>query len=157
MMSLKEQKVKLPYKKIVIAVNPEEECLGPLKEFAKSVDFGDAQIHLVHVFEIRHYMNEFAAYEFPQENNMPEIEKGIITLLDNVEKELFSSSKPRSVEKHCLFNASPADGLVDYTNDKKIDLVVVPTRGKKGIAGLFSTSFAHHMCQFTKCPVFVLK
>ena len=149
--------MKLPYKKIVIAVNPEDQCLEPLKEFSKNTDFGDTEVHLVHVFEIRHYMNEFAAYEFPQEDNMAEIEKGIITLLNNVEKELFSSLKPKLVEKHCLFNASPAEGLVNYIDDKKADLVIVPTRGKKGIAGLFSTSFAHHMCQFTKCPVFVLK
>lgn len=141
----------------MIAVNPEDQCLTPLKEFTKNADFEGAEIHLVHVFEIRHFINEFSAYEFPQENNKPEVEKGIITLLSNVEKELFTASKPSSIEKHCLFHTSPADGLLEYIESKNADLVIVSTRGKKGIAGLFSTSFAHHMCQFTKCPVFVLK
>lgn len=149
--------MKLPYKNIVIAVNPENQCLGPLKDFTKNADFEGADVHLVHIFEIRHFLNEFAAYEFPQEENMPEVEKGVLTLLDNIEKELFSNSKAKSVQKHCLFNSSIADGMVEYVDSKNADLVVVSTRGKKGIAGLFSTSFAHHMCQFAKCPVFVLK
>lgn len=150
--------MKIAYNNILLAVNLEDHCMNSLKEFVGKVDLTDSVVHLVHIFEIKHFVNEFASYSFPEESNKESVKDGVLNVLVSWEKELFNNNKmPKKVINHCLFHGNPKDAMVEYANEHKIDLMVVPTRGKSWMSGIFSSSFANHMCQFTKCAVLSLK
>jgi len=56
-----------------------------------------------------------------------------------------------------LLANDPAEELAHYLKQEKAHLVVVGTRGLKGFAGLFTSSFAQHMLRNAPCDVLVLR
>lgn len=142
-------------KTIVLCVDLREESLNTLKSVTKKIDLTGAKIHLIHAFEIQSGMMEFATFVYPTEEQYPDIEKSVLELLGQLQKDLGLSED--QVEKHCYFSHSKEVAVTDYLTSKKADLVVLATRGKHGLEGFFASSLADYLCKYSPCDVLVLR
>jgi hypothetical protein len=150
--------MKLNPKNILIAVAINNPCKESLVEFFKGSDFSNSHVTLAHVFEIHQYINEFTPYTYPPEDQIENIKEEVENHLKNWEGALFEAGKePSQVNRVCFFHSSPKEGMIDYINEHKFDLMVVATRRKSGLGQVFSSSFAQAMCNSVETPVLVLK
>ncbi|MFZ8934846.1 MAG: universal stress protein [Bacteriovoracaceae bacterium] len=147
----------MQFKNITLAVVPENFCFEGYKKFFADKNLENVTVNLVHIFEIRNFINEFSAYTYPDEEMMPKIKGQFLEMLERFGQELFGDCKAVEVKAHCLFNTDIKKGMVDFLDENKSELVLVPTEGKHGLSGIFHSSFAQHLCQFSHCPVLVLK
>lgn len=139
-------------KKITICVDLNDLCFKNLKKLAGNPILKDAEIHLVHFFEIQVYTAEFTPFVFPNQDQYPEIEKSTIQALSNLEKDLNIQAT-----KKCLFVHSPEEAVHDYLKDTKSNLVVVSTQGTHGIEGFFHSSFTDYLTKYSPCDVYVVR
>jgi nucleotide-binding universal stress UspA family protein len=51
----------------------------------------------------------------------------------------------------------PAHGIADYAQDKKAELIVIPSHGRTGITRLLIGSVAERVVRLAHCPVLVLR
>jgi universal stress protein A len=52
---------------------------------------------------------------------------------------------------------APAEEIVKYANAEEIDLIVMGTHGRKGVAHLFVGSVAEHVVRAAPCPVLAVR
>jgi nucleotide-binding universal stress UspA family protein len=144
-------------KNIVLCASLNDESLDLLKELKNSSIFEDSNVHLVHCFEVQLYTADFAPYVYPTEDKYPEIEEASKNILKAVEEELKTNPSINSFETKVFFSQSPKQKIKEYLDEVKADVVVVATRGKHGIEGLFSSSFAEFLVKFSPCDVHILR
>lgn len=144
-------------KNVVICASLNEESLDLIKSLKNSPLLNNTKIHLVHCFEIQVYTSDFSPFIYPTEDKYPEIEKATLKILEGLAKDMCSADQLKNVVKHVFFTQSPKQKIREYLNDKKADLVIVATRGKHGIEGLFSSSFAEHLVKYSPCDVHILR
>lgn len=146
------------YKNIVIAVSMNEACQETLKGLAGNLLFQNAKVHLVHTVAIYTYMNELSLNTYPAADQYPAIQELVSGYLSTLEAEIFSDgAKPMAVNKVCRFHHSPKEDMLAFLKDANADLVVVATRGKHGIEGLFASSFTEYLSKFAPCDILVLR
>lgn len=139
-------------KKITVCVDLNDLCFQNLKKLANHQLLKDAEIHLVHFFEIQVYAAEFTPFVFPNQDQYPEIEKSTLQALSNLEKDLNITA-----QKKCLFVHSPEEAVHEYIKDNKSELVIVSTQGKHGIDGFFHSSFTDYLVKYSPCDVYVVR
>jgi nucleotide-binding universal stress UspA family protein len=140
-------------KKIVIAVNLEENTQRPLKGL-KDLEFApDAEIHLVHVMQEILYAKGLQSYPLPEER--PRIEERILAVLSDIQQEFLPGHK--RVVRKCIFDTNVKASFTDYVKQQGADLVVVATRGKYGPENFFDSSFAQHQLKYSPGNVLILR
>lgn len=144
-------------KNIVLCASLNDESLTLLKELKSSPLLENAKVHLIHCFEVQLYTADFAPYIYPTEDKYPEIAEASKTILKGVEDELKKNPAIKSFETEVFFSQSPKQKVKEYLENINADLVVVATRGKHGIEGLFSSSFAEFLVKFSPCDVHILR
>lgn len=142
-------------KNIVICTDLNQNSLDTLKTFPRNLDFKEAILHFVHVFEIHMYNADIVPVIYPTEAQYPEIEQSTLGILDKLARDL--GAKEDQVRLKCFFSHSREERINTYLNDVKADLVVVATRGKHGIQGFFSSSLADFLCKYSPCDVLVVR
>lgn len=142
---------------IVLCVGLNEPCLETLAQLADSQLIKNAKkIHLIHCFEIQIYTSELVApYIFPTKDKYPEIEAATTKILENLAIKLGVEKDKYALQ--CFFTESPKKKTKEYLEEVGADLCVVATRGKHGIKGLFSSSFAEHLLKYSPCDIYVLR
>jgi nucleotide-binding universal stress UspA family protein len=60
-------------------------------------------------------------------------------------------------EATVITSAAPAQTILAYATDHKIDLIVVGTHGRSGLARLFMGSVAQHVVRLAPCPVLTVR
>ena len=63
----------------------------------------------------------------------------------------------KRIEPVVLTGASPADEICKYAAKKKIDMIVVSTHGRTGLAHLLIGSVAEKIVRHAPCPVLTLR
>ncbi len=144
-------------KEIVLCASLTDESLDLLKSLKNSTLLDDARIHLVHCFEIQVYTNEFSPYIYPTEDKYPELTEAAKGILQNVENELKKFHPDTEFIKEVYFTQSPKQKMKEYLKEMNADLVVVATRGKHGIEGLFTSSFAEFLVKYSPCDIHILR
>lgn len=142
-------------KKVTIAVPNEPELMENIFRVKNYIDISQTHCVLIHYFSISHYMNEFTPYVFPNEGQKVEIKASILKMLENTRNKLGLTEQNSTLL--CEFTNSPRADMVDYLKTNKQDMVVVATRGKHGIPGLFDSSFAEYLNKFSPCDILVLR
>jgi nucleotide-binding universal stress UspA family protein len=56
-----------------------------------------------------------------------------------------------------LTSPSPAESILSYARDAEIDLIVIGTHGRHGLAQLFLGSVAQHVSRSATCPVLMVR
>lgn len=141
----------------MVAVDLSDHSINLLKEKLSKRDWsGVSEVHLVHGFQLQIYADNFYFTAYPMEDQYEEVKKSVNELLDGLAKEVFKGEGP-AITKECIISSSPTKDLVDYAGEKKIDELIIGTRGKHGIAGLFSSSFAEYMVRHAPCELHILR
>src|SRR5262249_37249625 len=68
-----------------------------------------------------------------------------------------NSRNPLPVVAIVITAGAPATAIVNYANDKEIDLIVVGTQGRGGVAHLLMGSVAERVVRTARCPVLTVR
>lgn len=145
------------YKHIVIDVPLDPESLKQIFSLNHSPLFLKAKkVTLLTIY------NEKMSNELPShivdKHDFPDIENHILSLLEEVKKNLIPSDvDPLSWKTVCLFNADTKRVSVEFLQEQKADIAIVATRGEQGIEGLFKDSFTFYLVESAPCDVYVIR
>lgn len=142
-------------KTIVIYTTLEEECLNNLKHLKKDLDLKNSQIHIITIVKIQLYNFDLTPYIYPTENQYVEIENSAIEIMKGLGDSLGVGNK--EIIYKCYFEYDVKTKARHYLQEVAADLVIVSTRGKHGVQGLFSSSFADYLCKFSPCDILVIR
>lgn len=133
---------------------PSDAALATAKDLATR--FG-ASLHLVHVLEdpyaVAAYSVEALGYLPPgmKETWQHEAEKHLNALLTPAERLQFKATTT------VLFSGSAAREIVEHAQDKRIDLIVMGTHGRGGMAHLLLGSVTERVVRTATCPVLTVR
>lgn len=142
----------------MVAVDLSDHSINLLKDKLSKRDWsGVSEVHLVHGFQLQIYADNFYFTAYPMEDQYEEVKKSVDELLNNLASEVFKGDGGPKIVNDCVISSSPTKDLCDYAKDKKIDEMIIGTRGKHGISGLFSSSFAEYMVRHAPCELHILR
>ena len=61
------------------------------------------------------------------------------------------------IETYIIISQSTVKSILDFAEEKNVDLIVVGTRGRSGIKKLLLGSTASGIVTYSSCPVIVVK
>jgi nucleotide-binding universal stress UspA family protein len=75
--------------------------------------------------------------------------------LDKVK--LKANEKNIQIKTEIIASTNTAGGIVDYAEDKGVDLIVVGTRGRSGFKKILLGSVAYKVVTYSHCPVLIVR
>ncbi len=78
-------------------------------------------------------------------------------LANRVEKIKLERATKMEISTEVVQGTTPSVAIVDYANNRDIDLIVINTHGRKGVKKLVLGSVAEKVIQESTCPVLALK
>ena len=123
-------------------------------EYAQTVASAfNAEIHLLHVLqEPVTMLPESALAVAPPAVNMPELMEAAEQGLDRI-----SQSTSNSVTNRSVVSGPPAEEIVRYARDAGVDLIVLGTHGRTGLAHVLLGSVAEKIVRKAPCPVLTVR
>lgn len=115
-----------------------------------------ASLHLLHV------VDDLATRSMPLAAPVPNIG----ALQQEMEREaqrqldrLLTDEDRRALRAHAvvLTSSTPAHAILSYARDECVDLVIVGTHGRSGLAQFFMGSVAQHVVRAAPCPVLTIR
>lgn len=143
--------------KVVVAVNLDQDNLKNVLQLKGKPLLEQSGVTFVHIFKTEVYTLDITPFIYPSKEQYPEIEKSVISILENLGRELLSPEAFKLAEFKCFFDISPKEKMIEYLNEVRPDVVVSATRGVHGVKGIFVSSFTDYLCRFSPCPVYVLR
>ena len=145
-------------KKVVLGIGLSSEMTELIKPL-RDMDFlSHSEIHFVHVFNSTSFTTVFGdfpiIYPVAVAVDPKAIEESVLTFLTKFSQEVIPDNFKGKVVTKCLFDNSPKDKFCDYVNENRFDLVIIPTRQKRG---LFESSFAQFVNKHTHANMLILK
>jgi hypothetical protein len=142
--------------KVIIAVGLSDEMSEMIKPVRDLEFLVNSEIHFVHVFNTMNYTAVFSEFPivYPIGADLKAVEESVLSFIAKISKEILPKSFSGKIVTKCLFDAIPKERFSDYVNDEKADLVIVPTRQKRGF---FESSFAHYVNKHTNANMILLK
>jgi len=132
---------------------PSDAALATAKEMAER--FG-ASIHVLHVLEDPYSTSAYATevYGFLppglKESWQRNAEERLVRLLPPEERTRFGGTST-------VVFGSPAKAIVEYADGNGIDLIVMGTHGRSGVAHLLLGSVAERVVRTARCPVLTIR
>ena len=145
-------------KNVVICAPLEEELLENFERL-KDMDYlRGANVHIVHCFEVQMYAYEFMAAYYPTDEQFKSIETSVKEILENFQKKISSAGDEKTQWSYHVLKSTDCKGqIVKYLEESGADLAIMATRGKHGIEGLFTSSFADYMIKHAPCDLTILR
>ena len=143
-------------KKVVVAVGLNNEMTLLLKPL-RNMDFlSHSEIHFVHVFNTITYTTMFSEFPmiYPVKADQKAIEQSVLAFLAQASHDFVAQNFEGKIIHRCLFDDRPKESFSNYVSEVKADLVIVPTRQKRG---LFEGSFAQYVSKHTQASMIFLK
>jgi nucleotide-binding universal stress UspA family protein len=122
-----------------------------------------AQLILLHVLHPIEYYSSLQFFEVQQLQDSREIveqaKKEANKWFDMVRKKIEEDKleKQIKIETAIIVSTATVDSILDYAEDKNVDLIVVGTKGRSGIKKLLLGSTASGIVTYSSCPVTVVK
>ena len=122
-----------------------------------------SQIVLLHVLNVAEYYSSLQFFEVKQLQDSREIieqaKKEANKWFDMVRKKIEEDTleKQIKIETAIIVSTDTVDSILDYAEDKNVDLIVVGTKGRSGIKKLLLGSTASGIVTYSSCPVTVVK
>jgi nucleotide-binding universal stress UspA family protein len=79
-----------------------------------------------------------------------------VAQVEKLLKEKLAGEKYKGVQIAVLLG-EPAHGIANYAQEKKANLIVIPSHGRTGITRLLIDSVAERVVRLAHCPVLVLR
>jgi nucleotide-binding universal stress UspA family protein len=132
-----------------------ESCGEAMAYACELVNQFDAELHLLHV------LHDLAA-------TVPEPELAIAMwgdyqreMRESAERALkglrCSGLREEKIAQRSVRLGSPANEIVEYAKDNDIDLIVIGTRGRSGLAHVLLGSVAERVVRHAPCPVLTVR
>ncbi len=123
----------------------------------------NAQLFLLHVLHPEEYYSSLQFFEIKQssdskewiEQAKTEANKWCDTIKKKIEEDILE--KQIKIETDIIVSTATVDSILDYAEEKDVDLIVVATRGRSGIKKLLLGSTASGIVTYASCPVTVVK
>lgn len=144
-------------KKIVIAVNLDQKDQKPLERLKNTPWFENTEVHFVYVLECAYYGVGLTAYYYPPTSEFPRIKKEVTQHLTKLSRKIFPHTGEQKIVVKCLFEQDAKESFCQYAKSVKADMVIVATRGKKGIKGFFDSSFARYLSKYSPADLLILR
>ena len=121
-----------------------------------------AQIVLLHVLNVAEYYSSLQFFEVKQPIESKEIieetKKEANKWFNIVNKKINEKlGKQIELETYITISQSTVKSILDFAEEKNVDLIVVGTRGHSGIKKLLLGSTASGIVTYSSCPVIVVK
>ena len=121
-----------------------------------------AQIVLLHVLNVAEYYSSLQFFEVKQPIESKEIieeaKKEANKWFNIVKKKIDERlGKQIELETYITISQSTVKSILDFAEEKNVDLIVVGTRGHSGIKKLLLGSTASGIVTYSSCPVIVVK
>ena len=121
-----------------------------------------SQIILLHVLNVTEYYSSLQFFEVKQPIESKEIieeaKKEANKWFNIVKKKIDGKSgKQIEVETSIIISQSTVKSILDFAEEKNVDLIVVGTRGRSGLKRLLLGSIASGIVTYSSCPVIVVK
>ena len=120
------------------------------------------QIVLLHVLNVAEYYSSLQFFEVKQPIESKEIieeaKKEANKWFNRVKKKMDEKlGKQIELETYITISQSTVKSILDFAEEKNVDLIVVGTRGRSGIKKLLLGSTASGIVTYSSCPVIVVK
>ena len=123
----------------------------------------NAQLFLLHVLHPEEYYSSLQFFEIKQSIDSKELieqakiesNKWFDIIKKKIEEDILE--KQMKIETAIIVSTATVDSILDYAEEKDIDLIVVGTRGRSGIKKLLLGSTASGIVTYASCPVTVVK
>ena len=120
------------------------------------------QIVLLHVLNVAEYYSSLQFFEVKQpieskeiiEEAKKEANKWFNSVKKKIDEKLGTQTK---IETHIIISQSTVKSILDFAEEKNVDLIVLGTRGRSGIKKLLLGSTASGIVTYSSCPVIVVK
>ena len=120
------------------------------------------QIVLLHVLNVAEYYSSLQFFEVKQpieskeiiEEAKKEANKWFNRVKKKIDEKLGTQTK---LETYIIISQSTVKSILDFAEEKNVDLIVVGTRGRSGIKKLLLGSTASGIVTYSSCPVIVVK
>lgn len=121
-----------------------------------------AQIVLLHVLNVAEYYSSLQFFEVKQtieskeiiEDAKKEANKWFNIVKKKIDEKL---GKQIELETYITISQSTVKSILDFAEEKNVNLIVVGTRGRSGIKKLLLGSTASGIVTYSSCPVIVVK
>jgi nucleotide-binding universal stress UspA family protein len=123
----------------------------------------NSQLILLHVLHpVEYYSSlQFFQVQQPQDSSVliEQAKKEANKWFDDIKKKIRENTleKPINIETIIIVSTTTVDSILDYAEDKDVDLIVIGTRGRSGIKKLLLGSTASGVVTYSSCPVIVVK
>jgi nucleotide-binding universal stress UspA family protein len=123
----------------------------------------NSQLILLHVLHPVEYYSSLQFFEVqqPQDSSVliEQAKKEANKWFDDIKKKIIENTleKPIKIETTIIVSTTTVDSILDYAEDKDVDLIVIGTRGRSGIKKLLLGSTASGVVTYSLCPVTVVK
>lgn len=143
-------------KNILVATDfsePSQAALAYARNFARQ---HAATLHVLHV------VDDVANHVMPMNGAIPNVGELQIELDRAARTDLDALLTPEdrrdlNARGVLLTSAAPAQSIVSYARDASIDLIIIGTHGRTGLANLFLGSVAQHVVRTAPCPVLTVR
>ena len=121
-----------------------------------------AQIVLLYVLNVAEYYSSLQFFEVKQPIESKEIieeaKKEANKWFNIVNKKINEKlGKQIELETYITISQSTVKSILDFAEEKNVDLIVLGTRGRSGIKKLLLGSIASGIVTYSSCPVTVVK
>ena len=142
--------------KVLVATDFSEPSIAAVyygKHFARA--YG-ASLHLLHV------VDDMAGHILTPPGPVPDIGRLQMEMEAEAERQLddlLTDEDRRSLRAHAivLVSSMPAHAILSYARDERVDLIIVGTHGRGGLAHFFMGSVAQHVVRAAPCPVLTVR
>jgi nucleotide-binding universal stress UspA family protein len=111
-----------------------------------------ATLHVLHVVQDVYHASYGSEFYIPEDPDVQhEVNEAVRKQLDTVVRE--ATEDGMTIRSALRMSNAPAPTIVQFAKDQNIDLIVMGTRGRKGVAHLLLGSVAEHVVRTAPCPV----
>jgi nucleotide-binding universal stress UspA family protein len=144
------------FKKIVIAVDLDESSWPTLEKIREIGLPREAEVHLVHAFEVAPVAYDFLASYLPTEIEKKEIQQVIETKLTTLIERLGLKNQSK-VKCQCLVSGNARQDFLNYVEKLGCDLIITASQEKTLMRGIFEGSFASYLNKYARPNLLVLR
>ena len=123
----------------------------------------NSQLFLLHVLHPVEYYSSLQFFDVkqPQDSSMliEQAKNEANKWFDDIKQKTgeTTSEKQIKLETRIIISTKTVDSILDYAEDKGVDLIVIGTRGRSGIKKMLLGSTASGVVTYSHCPVTIVK
>ena len=144
------------FRKILVAVDGSRTALAALDRAIELQKLTNAEILLLCVFKHHSLFEASLSMERPSDVQLPdEALKDFAHDVVNQAK-LYAQGKGADNLRGFVKGGRPSKTIVQFSEEKGVDLIVIGTHGTHSKDGMFLGSVAHRVAAHAKCPILIV-